>query len=185
MQKVKKVTEITKYGYAKSIKGEIAVDVQREHLIKNGVKDYHIYEASENQTIFDAIDSFDHDEDQLVIYSGSLIGKWDFKKLNKIMGSIPQTLYICKGDITVEFVEGEEIDAIFTHIKDVEIRNGKKGGKPFSVSLKDHKRIHKMRDDNMNAKEICEALGWDKKRHTTVWRTCNRELPPEVNRENK
>lgn len=188
MKKVKKVKIITKYGYVKSIQGEVSVDIQKEHLVRKGVSVDHIYNGDGTETIFDAIRSFREDEDQLVIYSGSIIGKWNFKKMNKEMGPIPQTLYLCKGDITVEFSEWEKIDGLLGHIEAVERRNGGRGGKPDSVSLKDHKRIHKMRDDGMNSREICEALGWDKERKTTVWRWAKKVIaaaPPKVPYEGK
>lgn len=170
MEKAKKVKVITKLGYVKYIKGEVSVAIQIEHLINKGVSKEHIYNTDGAQTIFDAIASFREDGDQLVVYSGSIVGKWNFKKMNKEMGPIPQTLYLCKGDITVEFSEWENIDGFLGHIEAIERRNGGHGGKPVSVFLKDHKRIHKMREDGMNAREICEALGWDKERKTTVWR---------------
>lgn len=168
---------ITKYGYAKSIKGEISVEMQREHLIKNGVLKDHIYEGDTGQTIFDAINSFEWDEDQIVIYSGAVIGKWNFKKMNKVMATIPQTLYLCKGDVTVEFKEGEEFDALLGHIDACERRTRVKGGRHASVTLKDHKRIHKLRDDGFNPRQICEALDWDfEKKGTTVWRWMKRPI---------
>lgn len=176
MKKVKKVKIITKYGYVKSIQGEVSVDIQKEHLIRKGVSVAHIYNGDGTQTIFDAIRSFREDEDQLVIYSGSIVGKWNFKKMNKEMGPIPQTLYLCKGDITVDFSEWENIDGLLGHIETVERRNGGQGGKPNSISPKGHRRIHDMRDDGMNAREITEAMGYEESRKTTVWRYMNKPI---------
>lgn len=170
--------EITKYGYVKFITGELSIEMQKEHLIKYGVHPSHIYGGGKNseQTIFDTIASLRFDKDEVVVYSGAIIGKRNFKKINKEMGPIPQKLHLCKGDITVDFVEWEKIDALFTHIEDIERRNGGQGGKPPSVSERDHKRILKMDDEGMNTREITQALGWGKDRETTVWRWAAKEL---------
>lgn len=159
-----------KLGYVKYIIGEVSVAIQIERLINKGVSKEHIYNTDDEQTIFDAIASFREDGDQLVVYSGSIVGKWNFKKMNREMGPIPQTLYLCKGDITVNFSEWESIDGLLSHIEAIERRNGGQGGKPNSISPKNHKCIHKMRDDGMNAREITEAMGYDENRKTTVWR---------------
>jgi hypothetical protein len=186
MKKGKKVKEITKYGYVKSIKGEVAVDIQTEHLINNGVLVDHIYNGDGTETIFDAIASLEYDEDQVVIYSGAVLGRWNLKKLMLKMAGLKNTLYNCKSGKDIHFNEGKEIASLIADMEDAERRNGGKGGKPYSISLKDHKRIHKMRDDGMNAREMCEALGWDyKKRGTTVWRCTWRDLPTKANREKK
>lgn len=170
-----------KIGYVKSIQGEVPAGIQREHLIAAGVLMEHIHDGDQEQTLFTAIADFRNDDDQLAVYSGSVIGAWNFEKLNKIMGRAPQTMYVCKGDLTVKFVEGEKHSTLYAHIKDVARRNGGNGGKPDSISIKDHKRIHKLRDDGFNSREICETLGYDPvKRGTTVWRYMTKAI-----RENK
>lgn len=166
-----------KIGYVKAIKGEVPTDIQREHLIAGGVLPEHIHDGDKGQTIFTAIDDFRNDDDQIAVYSGAVIGAWNFEKINKIMGKIPQTLYVCKGDMTVKFTEGEKHSALYAHIKDVGRRQGGKGGPKNSFTKKQHERIHTLRDTGLNSREICDEMGLDyKKRGTTVWRYMDKEI---------
>lgn len=167
---------ITKLGYIKSIQGEVSVTIQTEHLIKQGVEVDHIYNGDKDQTILDVIDSIRNPTDMIVIYSGSVIGRWNFKKFLKQMGPLENLIYSCVAKKAFKLTAGEDVAALMDDMEAVERRNGRKGGKPPSISKTDHKRIHKLRDDGHNAKEITAALGFDEGRHTTVWRYMRKEI---------
>lgn len=159
-----------KMGYSKAIKGEVSVDIQKQRLIDYGVLPDHIYNGDDGQTIMDVVNSIREDSDQIVIYSGAVIGRWNLKQLMREMSDMPNALYSIKAEKEIHFNEGDSIASLIDDMEACERRNGGKGGKPNSIGIKTHKRIHKMRDDGMNSKEICAALGYDESKNTTVWR---------------
>ena len=162
--------KVIKIGYVKSIQGEVSLNIQREHLINNGVAPEHIYEGDTGQTILDVIGSLRHEDDQIVIWSGAVVGRHNLKRLMREMSGLKNTLFNVKANKEIKFTEGDDIATLIDDMEAVERRNGGQGGKPNSISPKGHRRIHKMRDDGMNAREITEAMGYDESRKTTVWR---------------
>lgn len=170
-----------KIGYTKTIKGEVSVNIQRERLIDYGVSAHHIYDGDGDQTMMDAINSIRDADDQIVVFSGAVIGRWNLKKLLKEMGGRDNTLYSIKAGKSISFQGAINIAALIDDMEAAERRNGGQGGKPPSISFRDHRRIHKMRNDGLNAREITEALGYEPSRHTTVWRYMTKGLPQNKN----
>ncbi len=168
-----------KIGFIKTIKGEISAKEQTKALVAYGCILENIHDGDKDETILNVIASIRDPLDQVVIYSGAVVGRPHLKKLLREMSKIDNGLYNVKAEKLTYFKEGDEIASLIDDIERAERRRGGQGGKPNSIGVQVHTRILKMAGKGLNSREITEQLNLTRKpkenkgkpyEKTTIWR---------------
>lgn len=168
-----------KIGFIRTIKGEISAKEQTRALEVYGCDIANIHDGDKGGTILNVIASIRDPLDQVVIYSGAVVGRPHLKKLLREMFQIDNGLYNVKADKLIYFQEGDGIASLIDDIERAERRRGGQGGKPNSIGVQVHNRILKMAAKGLNSREVTEQLNLTRKatenkgkpyEKTTIWR---------------